>query len=181
MSRFFAAQVVALDEMGDGIDEDVGGNAGQVRGLGEHAVLRESAVALACQLFEGIFERRPGPERGIAIDAHVLGKLVGGLKADAPDVAGQAIRVLLHFLDGLVAVGLVDARGLARAEAVGVEEDHDVAHGLLLLPAFANRLDAIGADALDLFQERGAFVDDLQGAIAEDRRQSSRPGSVRCP
>ena len=49
-----------------------------------------------------------------------------------------------------------------------MQEDHDVAHRLLLLPAFADLLDALPADALDLRQERRAFIDDLQGAFAED-------------
>ena len=67
---------------------------------------------------------------------------------------GQAIRVRAHQLDGLVAVGLVDADGPGGADAVRLQEDHDVADGLLLLPALADLLDALRADALDLLAGR---------------------------
>ena len=53
------------------------------------------------------------------------------------------------------------------ADTVGLQEDHDAADRFLFAPAFADPLDALRADALDLAQERGAFVDDGQGALAE--------------
>src|SRR5262249_29524111 len=73
-----------------------------------------------------------------------------------------------HQLDGLLAVGLVDAHGPGGADAVRLQEDEDVAHRLLLAPALADALHAAGADSLDLLQKGGALVDDLQGARAED-------------
>ena len=56
---------------------------------------------------------------------------------------GQPVRVGAHQVDGLVAVGLVDAHGPRGADAVRLQEDHDAAHGLLLLPALADALDAL--------------------------------------
>ena len=50
---------------------------------------------------------------------------------------------------------------------MGVQEDHDVAHGFLLLPALANLGDALLADALDFLEKRRTFVDHLQRAFAE--------------
>src|SRR5262249_39031341 len=64
--------------------------------------------------------------------------------------------------------GLVDADGAGGAEAMRLQKDHDRADGLLLLPTLANPLDAPPADALDLIQERRAFVDDLERPLAED-------------
>ena len=64
---------------------------------------------------------------------------VGRPEADAAHVAGQPVRVLGHDLDGLVAVGLEDANRPGRADPVGVQEDHDLPHGLLLGPAATMR------------------------------------------
>src|SRR5437764_12128077 len=57
---------------------------------------------------------------------------------------------------------------MGRADTVRLQEDHDVADGLLLPPAFADARDQLGADALDFLEERGAFVDDGKSAFAED-------------
>src|SRR5262249_20200228 len=46
-------------------------------------------------------------------------------------------------------------------------KDHDVADGLLLLPALADTLDTLGTDALDLAQIGRALVDDGESALAE--------------
>src|SRR5439155_574314 len=75
---------------------------------------------------------------------------------------------LAHQVHGPVAVGAVDAHGPGGADAVRLEEYHDVADGLLLVPALADLLDAPRADALDLLEEARALVDDPQGALAED-------------
>ena len=125
-------------------------------------------MALAAQLLKDVANRGPSPQRRGAVDAEPFGQFVGGLEADAPDVGGQAIGIFLHQLDGLVAVGLVDADGPGGADAVRLQEHHDAADGFLLLPAFADALDAARADALDLLQKRRAFVDDVEGAFAED-------------
>ena len=102
------------------------------------------------------------------IDAEALGEFVGGFEANAPNVGGQTIWVGAHEFDGLIAVGFVDAHRFGRADAVRLQKDDDAAHGLLFVPAFADELQTLGADALDFLQKRGAFVDDLQGAGAED-------------
>src|SRR5262249_58686081 len=68
---------------------------------------------------------------------------------------------------GLFAVSLVDSHGPRGADAVRLEKDHDAAHRLLFLPAFADALQAARADAFHLLEERRALVDDRQGAFAE--------------
>ena len=60
---------------------------------------------------------------------------VGGLEADAPDVPGQPVGILGHDRDGVGAVSLEDPYRPGRADAVGVQEQHDLAHSLLLGPA----------------------------------------------
>src|SRR5262245_46146471 len=102
------------------------------------------------------------------VDAESAGQLVGRLEADAPDVRGKTVRVLADDAHSLVAVGLVDADGPLRAEAVRLEEEHDVADGLLLAPALADLGDPLRADSLHFLEERRAFVDDLKRPLAED-------------
>src|SRR5262249_55039765 len=109
-----------------------------------------------------------GAKRRGAVDAQSAGQFVGGLEAEAPDVGGQAVWVGPHDLKGLLSVGLVNAHGPTGADTLRLEEDHQAAHRLLLLPAFADALDAASADALDLLEEGWAFVNDGQGALAEN-------------
>jgi hypothetical protein len=59
---------------------------------------------------------------------------IASLEADAPNVTGQAIWVLGHHLNGVRAVGLVDAHGARPSDAVGVQEHHDLADDLLFGP-----------------------------------------------
>jgi len=65
-------------------------------------------------------------------------RLVSGLKADAADIAGQAVRILRHDLHGICAVGLVDAHRTRRANTMVVKEHHDFANDLLLDPCSGN-------------------------------------------
>ena len=72
----------------------------------------------------------------------------GGLEADAADVARQAIRVLGHDLDGVGPINLENPYRSRSADAVAVQEHHDLADRLLLGPggddaSSANRPDAV--------------------------------------
>src|SRR5262245_44246814 len=89
------------------------------------------------------------------------------MKAYAPDVGGQPIRIGTNEVDRPGAIGLVNADGSCRSYTVRLKEDHDRAHGFLLLPALANPLDAPWADPFDLLEKGGAFVDDGESALAE--------------
>ena len=153
--------------MTDGILQNFLVNAREIAGPFQDARQRKGAMALLGQFLEHEAQGGTGPQRRLPIDAHLLGQFVGRLKADAPDVAGQAIRVLLHLVEGLIAVGLPDADRPGRTDAVRVQKDHDVAHGLLLFPAGANQGDAVLADALDFLEKRRTFIDHFQGAVAE--------------
>src|SRR4051794_12042290 len=113
-------------------------------------------MALLAELLKHVAQGGAGPKRRGAVDAETLGELVGGVEADAPDIAGQPVGVVAHQVDGLLAVLLVDAHGPRGADAVRLQEDHDLAHGLLFAPAFADLLDAARADSLDLLEEGGA-------------------------
>ena len=116
-----AARLV-LDRLGDDCPVD----AGQLGGPLDDAGPRDSRQwPSPLSFLQDVAHGGPGPQRRGAVDAEPLGQLVGRLEADAPDVGGQAIGVVPHELDGLVAVGLVDADGPRRADAVRLQEDHD--------------------------------------------------------
>ena len=78
--------------------------------------------------------------------------LVGGAEADAADVARQAVGVLGDDLHGVGAVGLEDPHRPRGADAVGVQEQHDLADHLLLGPAGDDARGPLRADAGHLAQ-----------------------------
>ena len=100
-----------------------------------------------------------------------MGDLIGGLKPDAVDVPGQPVRVGADLLDGIVAIGLVDAHRAARADPVAVEEDHNLADYLLLRPRILDPPPAFGADAVHVLQPGGLLFDDVEYLLAELRHQ----------
>ena len=92
------------------------------------------------------------PHHSVLGDADLCRDLVGRLEADAADVTRQAVWVLADDRDGLGTIGLVDPHRPAGADAMGVQEQHDLAYDLLLGPAGGDAFCALGADALDLAQ-----------------------------
>ena len=117
---------------------------------------RKSAMALVGRLLQR--ERDPGPNalRRLLRHAHLHGDRVSRPKSDAFYVAGKPIGILGHHLNGVMAIGLEDAHRPRRADAVGVQEDHDVAHGFLLGPTRGDFPGAELADAGNLPQFSGA-------------------------
>src|SRR5581483_6531353 len=75
--------------------------------------------------------------------------------------------IRLNQVQRLVAIGLVNPHRAGRADAVRLQEDHDGAHRLVLMPALADALHAARTDALDLMQEGRALINHRQGARTE--------------
>lgn len=98
---------------------------------------------------------RAQPHGGGGIDAEAPGQGVGRPEPHAADVARQPVRVLADDGDSLRPVGPVDAHRPRGAHAVGVQEHHDRAHGLLLGPG---RRDALGAPRAHPAHEAGSQV-----------------------
>ena len=112
-------------------------------------------MALVHGLGQG--KRDPGahPDHRRLLDAEFHCDRVGGLEADAANVPRQPVGVLRHDLDGVGAIGLVDPDRPGRADAVLMEEDHDLAHDLLLGPGVRDPLGTHRADARHLAQPLG--------------------------
>ena len=118
-------------------------------------------------LGQGIGDPGADPDHRRLLDAELHGDGVGGLEADAADVARQAIGVFGHDLDGIRAIGLEDAHGPGRADAMAVQEDHDLPHDLLFGPGIGDALGTDGADAGHLSQPIGLGLDDIEHLLAE--------------
>ena len=87
--------------------------------------------------YRAVRSRLPGlPLTLFCVEAHadLSCDLIGGEEADAADVTRQPVRILGEDLHGVGAVGTVDAHRAARADAVRVQEHHDVADRALSLP-----------------------------------------------
>src|SRR6476659_9439733 len=109
-------------------------------------------------------------QRGL-FDAELGRDLICGAEADATDVPGQPVGVLRDELDGVGAVGLVDAYRARRADAVAVQEQHDLADDLLLGPTSNDALRPLRADPSHLAQAAGVLLYYVKNAIAEGAHQ----------
>ena len=98
------------------------------------------------------------PEQGISRYPQLLGDLIGGLEANAPDIQGQPVGILGDLGNGGSAIGLVDAHRPGGAHPVGLQEHHDLPDGLLFRPGGGHPLPPLGTDPRQFFQPlRGGF------------------------
>ncbi len=116
---------------------------------------------------QGVSQSCSGPQEGIGRNAHALSDLVGGAEADSRQVDGQAVGIGANSFDGFFPVNFVDAHGPAGADALGVEEDHDLANDLLFGPGGLDLVAAGRSDALDFAQTDGTVLDDVEDLFAE--------------
>ena len=124
-------------------------------------------------------ERDPGahPDHRGLVDAESFRDQIGGTEADTPDVASQPVGILAHDLHGIGAVGLEDAHRAGRADAVLVEEHHDLADPLLVRPGRGDPVGPLRTDPLDLAQTRRIGLDDVEHVRAEQPHHA--PGISR--
>ena len=137
--------------------------------LGERDQLigRQAAMTLVHGLGQGKGDAGPHPDHGGLLDAELHGDGIGGLEADAADVARQPVGVLRHHLNGIGAVGLVDPHRPRRADPVLMQEHHDLADDLLLGPGVCDAPGAHGADARHLPQALGLRFDRVEDLLPE--------------
>ena len=138
-------------------------------------------MALVHRLGQRIGDTSADPHHGGLLDAELHGHGVGGLEADAADIACQAIRVLGHDLDGVGTIGLEDPYRPRRADAVAVQEDHDFPHRLLLGPGGDDPSRAHRPNAVDFPQPIGLRLDDLEHLLAEGAQELLGVGRADAP
>ena len=150
----------------------------------DDAGLRVSNVPLAGQILKRVLDGGPGPIGTIAVDPHLGRQFVGGLEADAPDVVGQPVGVLLDLGDGFLAVGPVDSHSPTETDAMLGQKEHDFADFLLFLPALADPLDPLLADPLDVEKKIRGRLEDFEGPFlveGDDPGPQLRPDAADCP
>ena len=158
----------ALDELQlkRGVDhlrrdlEQLGGERTQLVG-------RQAAVAVIHRLGQREGDAGPGSDHRRLLDPEPGRDLVGALEADAADVAREPVGVFGDHLDGIRAVGLEDPHRPRGADAVAVQEQHDLADHLLVGPAAPDALGALGPDPGHLPQALGALLDGVEHALGE--------------
>ena len=106
------------------------------RGLRYQQRPRQIDMADGGAFLEGMEKPGLGALQGVAWDPHPQGDTVGGLEADAEDLQGETVGILLDHPEGLVLVGVVDARREDRRDAQALQEDHQLANLPLLHPGF---------------------------------------------
>jgi hypothetical protein len=110
-------------------------------------------------------------DHGCLIDAKLHGDCVGGLEADATNVTRQPVGVLGHYLNGIGAVGLVDAHRPRRANAMAMQEHHDLTNDLLLCPGSDDAARPHRANATHFPQSVGLRLDHVEHLLAEGAQQ----------
>src|ERR1700730_9452217 len=121
-----------------------------------------------------IRDARTHTDHGGLFDAELHGDGIGGLEADASNVARQAVRVFRHDLHGVGTVGLIDAHRPRRADAVTVQEDHDLADDLLFGPGIGDALGTYQANASHLAQALGLRLDRVEHLLTESAHKLFR-------
>src|SRR6266436_5493922 len=114
------------------------------------------------------------PDHGGFLYAKLHGDSVGGLEANATNVARQAVRVFRHDLHGVGTVGLIDAHRPRRADAVAVQEHHDLADDLLFGPGIGDAFGTYQANAGHLTQAFGLRLDRVEHLLTESAHKLFR-------
>ena len=122
--------------------------------------VRHKYIAAVRRLLQDIEHGPLHPERGIFRHAELLGYCIGCSKAYAADVHGQAVRIFLHFFQGLRTVDIVDADTVGRRDAVRLQELHQAADASVLAPALGN--------ALEIFLPYAAYFEQLVRLLVQD-------------
>src|SRR5271166_2434938 len=135
---------------------------------------RKTAMPFVHRLRERVGDPGAHADQRRLLDTELGCDLIGGAETDAADVAGQAIGVLRDELHRVGAVGLVDTHRARRADAVAVQEQHDLADDPLLGPAGDDTRRTLWADPGHLAQALRFLLDDVEHGFAEGPHQLLR-------
>ena len=128
---------------------------------------RQAAMTLVHRFGQRIADARADPDHGRLLDAELHRDGVGGHEADAADIPGEPVGVLRHDLHGIGAVGPEYPHRPRRADAVAVQEHHDLADHLLLGPGIGDPLRPHLPDAGHLAQPFGLRLDHVEDLLTE--------------
>jgi len=145
---------------------------------------RQEDVPVVGGFVEGVDHAGGHAVRRVLRQAQVAGNFVGSQEADAPDIAGQAVGVFLHLVDGLVAVGLVDLDRQAGGDTMALQEEHDLLDRLLFRPGAGDHLHPLLADVRHFQQALRVVIEHvqrLQAEVVDDLLGGARPDAPDQP
>ena len=128
---------------------------------------RQAAMALVHRFGQCVADARADPDHGRLLYAEPHRDRIGRHEADAADVPGEPVGVLRHHLHGVDAVGPEYPHRPRRADAVAVQEHHDLADNLLLGPGVGDALRPHFSDARHLAQTFRLGLDHVEHLLAE--------------
>ncbi len=127
----------------------------------------QRAVSLVHRLGEHV-QQGPSPAaEGVERHADLPRDHVGREEPDAADVPRKTVGVLGEDPDGVGSVRAMDADRAAGADAVGMQEHHDLPHGPLALPVLHDARGAHASDARDVEQAVGLALDHVEHGRAK--------------
>ena len=134
----------------------------------EQVVLVRPAVSAVLRLrLQRVGDGRAGAQRGVLRESDRERDLVRRREAYPPDVAAELVRVALDYRDGVGSVPADDLRHLRDGDAVGLSEDHVLAHRLVRAPALADLGDLRLAELRHLHEAGGLAGEDVERVLAE--------------
>ena len=157
------------------------GHAQQLRGARGEVLARQPGVPFVLRLQQDVLQAGADANHRRRRDAQLAGDPVGREEPDPADVARQTERVLANEPDRVAAVGLVDAHRARGADAVGVQEHHDLAHVALRLPALRNPRRPHRANARHVPQPRRAPARPRRRPRCRTRPRAGARSAGRCP
>ena len=138
-------------------------------GFLQQAFVGEGAVAFAFEFLQRVQDAGVDALRASGRQAEVTGDLIGGLETNAFDFAAHTIRFVGEYLLRVLAIGFDDTNAERVGHAVGLQEDHDFAQGLLVVPGGLDGLRSSRSDTIDFAEAARLVGDDIESADAELR------------
>ncbi len=124
-------------------------------------------MAVIQRFGERIRNPRPDADHGRFLDAQPHGDRIRRFEPDAADILGQPVRIFRHDLHGIVTVSLVDAYRTGSADAVRMQEDHNLTDDLLLRPRGDDTLRPARPDAVHFAKAAWRALDHVEHFVAE--------------
>ena len=158
----FSDEVVFLAFELDRLLNDRHGDLQERRRRLNQLIMMDRTVAILGKLLEDMTHSGLCPDHRIPWNPQPLSQTISGLETNAVNVEGQPIRILLDPDDSLTAVGLVNPHRTSGPDAMGVEEDHDLADDFLGLPRLNHPLFAFGTNAIKFCQTLRCLLNDVK-------------------
>ena len=107
------------------------------------------------------------PDHGRLLDPQLHGNGIRRAETNAADIARQAVWIIRHHLNCVGAISLEDADRTRRADAIAVQEHHDLPDRLLLGPGRNDPLGPHRADAVYFPQALRVCLNDVEDLLTE--------------